>query len=134
MAPAPASKIVAKALLGDFADPTPQLQGKGFLGHVDALEARYPIDIPKAHALRAAAGYPDGFDLKLSDVNNTLSLVMSQVLAQLARDAGLALAAQWLLYPATDLSQERDPAHAEPRLLQLHRRLGRPPQRRRPVV
>lgn len=31
------------------------------------------------------------------------------VLALMARDAGLALAAQLLIYPATDLSQERDP-------------------------
>ena len=119
---------------GRLCRPHAAASGQGLPGPRRRAGGALPIDIPKARALRAAAGYPDGFDLKLSDVNNTLSLVMSQVLAQLARDAGLALAAQWLLYPTTDLSQERDPAHAEPRLLQLHRRLGRPPQRRRPVV
>ena len=82
-------KIIAKALLGDFADPTLQLQGKGFMGHDPALEARYPIDIPKAKALLAAAGYPDGFELKLSYVNNTLSSVMSQVLAGQLKKAGI---------------------------------------------
>ena len=82
-------KIIAKALLGNFADPTLQLQGKGFLGHDDALEARYPVDIPKARALLAAAGYPDGFELKLAYVNNTLSSVMSQVLAGQLKKAGI---------------------------------------------
>lgn len=159
-------KIIAKALLGDFADPTLQLQGKGFLGHDDAPQARYPIDIPKARTLLAAAGYPDGFELKLSYMSNTLSSVMSQVLAGQLKEAGIrvklnkpqrfgamdaAAAAKRIealvsVTPAwrwpPNCGSTRPPTWArratrrcaEPRLLQLHRRLGRPPQRRRPVV
>lgn len=84
-------KLIAKALLGNFADPTVQLQGKGFMGYDAANEARYPIDIPKARALLAAAGYPNGFELKLAYVNNTLSSVMSQVLAGQFKKAGITV-------------------------------------------
>ncbi len=82
-------KLIAKALLGDYADPTAQLQGKGFMGHDAANETRYPHDPAKAKALLAAAGYANGFEMKLSYVNNTLSSVMSQVLAGQFKKAGI---------------------------------------------
>jgi peptide/nickel transport system substrate-binding protein len=82
-------KLIAKALLGDFADPTVQLQAKGFLGHDAANEAKYPYDPVKAKALLAQAGFPNGFDLKLAYVNNTLSSTMSQVLTGQLKKVGI---------------------------------------------
>ncbi len=82
-------KLIAKALLGNFADPTVQLQGKGFLGHDAANEAKYPLDLVKARALLAAAGHPNGIDLKLDYVNNTLSSTMSQVLMGQFKKVGI---------------------------------------------
>jgi len=82
-------KVIAKALLGDFAEPTVQLQGKGFLGYDAANEAKYPFDPTKAKALLAEAGYGKGLDIKLAYVNNTLSRTMSQVLAGQLKKVGI---------------------------------------------
>jgi len=82
-------KLISKALLGDFAQPTDQLQGKGFLGHDPANEAKYPFDPAKAKALLAEAGYGNGLDLKLAYVNNTLSRTMAQVLASQFKKVGI---------------------------------------------
>ena len=81
--------LVAKALLGPFADPTTQLQGDGFLGFDAPSENRYPYDIEKAKALLAAAGYAKGLDLKVDYVNNTLSRTLAQALAGQLRKAGI---------------------------------------------
>ncbi|NML42654.1 hypothetical protein HHL11_02755 [Ramlibacter sp. G-1-2-2] len=72
-------KLISKAILGEFAEPTVQLQGKGFMGYDAANEAKYPYDVAKAKALLAQAGYANGLNIKLSYVNNTLSRTMSQV-------------------------------------------------------
>lgn len=72
-------KLIAKAILGEFAEPTVQLQGKGFMGYDAANEAKYPYDLAKAKALLAQAGHASGLNIKLSYVNNTLSRTMSQV-------------------------------------------------------
>ncbi len=82
-------KLIAKALLGDFAEPTVQLQGKGFLGYDAANEAKYPFDAAKAKALLAEAGYGNGLEIKLAYVNNTLSRTMSQVLASQLKKVGI---------------------------------------------
>ena len=82
-------KLIAKALLGDFANPTLQLQGKGFVGNDPANEAKYGYDVAKAKALLAQAGYPNGLDIKLSYVNNTLSRTMSQVAASQLKKVGI---------------------------------------------
>jgi peptide/nickel transport system substrate-binding protein len=66
-----------------------QMQGKGFLGHDPANEAKYVFDLAKAKALLAEAGYAKGLDIKLAYVNNTLSRTMSQVLAGQFRKAGI---------------------------------------------
>jgi len=81
--------LVAKALLGPFADPTTQLQGDGFLGFDAPSENRYPYDIEKAKALLAAAGHPRGLDLKIDYVNNTLSRTLAQALSGQLRKAGI---------------------------------------------
>jgi peptide/nickel transport system substrate-binding protein len=82
-------KLIAKALLGDFAEATVQLQGKGFLGYDAANEARYPYDVAKAQKLLAEAGYEKGVDIKMAYVNNTLSRTMSQVLAGQFKKVGI---------------------------------------------
>jgi peptide/nickel transport system substrate-binding protein len=81
-------KLIAKALLGDFADPTLQLQGKGFMGFDAANEAKYAFDPEKAKALLAQAG-AGNLNLKVSYVNNTLSRTMSQVLAGQFKKVGI---------------------------------------------
>jgi len=81
--------LIAKALLGQFADPTVQIQGQGFMGHDPANEAKYPFDAAKAKALLAEAGHGNGLNVKLSYVNNTLSRTMSQVLAGQFKKVGI---------------------------------------------
>lgn len=81
--------LIAKALLGQFADPTVQLQGKAFMGYDAANEAKYPFDAAKAKALLTEAGFGNGLNVKLSYVNNTLSRTMSQVLAGQFKKVGI---------------------------------------------
>ena len=84
-------KVIAKALLGDFADPSDQLQGRGFMGYDAANEARYAYDPAKARSLLAEAGYPNGVEIKLAYVNNTLSSTMSQVMMGQLKKAGITV-------------------------------------------
>jgi len=81
--------LIAKAILGDFADPLAQLQGKGFLGYDPANESRYPYDENRAKELLAEAGFANGLDLKLAYTNSTLSRTMSQVAAGQLRKVGI---------------------------------------------
>ncbi len=74
-------KLVSKALLGAYALPTDQIQGKGFMGHDDALEARYPYDPAKAKALLKAAGYPNGIPLTISYSHDTFNATLAQAFA-----------------------------------------------------
>ena len=84
-------KLINKALFGAYADPTVQLQSKGFLGYDEANEARYPYDPVKAKELLTAAGYPDGFELKVSYVNNTLSQFLQQAISGQLRKVGITV-------------------------------------------
>jgi peptide/nickel transport system substrate-binding protein len=82
-------KLMTQALFGKFADPTSQIQGKGFMGSDDANEARYPYDPAKAKELLTAAGYPNGFELKLGYVNNTMSQNVQQVVVSQLKKVGI---------------------------------------------
>ncbi|MDH4377746.1 MAG: ABC transporter substrate-binding protein [Ramlibacter sp.] len=82
-------KLISQALLGRFAEPSLQLQSRGFMGYDAALEKRYPFDPAKAKQLMEAAGFPNGFELKVGYVNNTLSRFLTQAIAGQLKKIGI---------------------------------------------
>ena len=83
------------------------------VGYRPAPEDTFPAGIDDAWAaLRWVHGQIQRFGTdaaRLAVGGDSAGGNFAAVMALLARDAGIALAAQLLIYPATDLSQERDP-------------------------
>lgn len=71
---------IAKALYGDYAQPTDQIVGPGFPGYDAAYDNKYPFDLDKAKQLMAQAGYGDGFSMTLLTQGTTTNQTLSQAL------------------------------------------------------
>jgi peptide/nickel transport system substrate-binding protein len=84
-------ELVTKALFGDFGTPTSQLQVKGFTGYDPANDEKYPYDPEKAKKLLADAGYPDGFEINVGYVANTLNTTQAQAIAGQLEKIGVKL-------------------------------------------
>lgn len=63
---------INKIVMNGLATPSAQYVPASHLGHVDGMDFRqmYPVDIDKAKALMAEAGFPDGFTMTLDATNN----------------------------------------------------------------
>jgi len=63
---------INKIVMNGLATPSAQYVPESHLGFVDGMDFRqmYPVDIEKAKALMAEAGYPDGFTMTLDATNN----------------------------------------------------------------
>ncbi|MCW3475064.1 ABC transporter substrate-binding protein [Limobrevibacterium gyesilva] len=63
-------QAIRSRILRGFALPAGVLFGPGVRGYDKAIDQRLPLDIAKAKALLAEAGYPDGFAITLDCPNN----------------------------------------------------------------
>ncbi len=81
--------LIGRALFGKFIEPSVQMQGKGFIGYDAANEDRYPYSLDKARALLAEAGHPNGININIGYVNNTLSVTLTQAIAAQLKRAGI---------------------------------------------
>jgi peptide/nickel transport system substrate-binding protein len=81
--------LIGRALFGKFIDPSVQMQGKGFMGYDAANEDKYPYSLEKAKALLAQAGHPNGVNVTIAYVNNSLSVTLSQAIAAQLKRAGI---------------------------------------------
>jgi peptide/nickel transport system substrate-binding protein len=83
--------LITKALFGTHAKPSLQLQSPGFIGYDEAFEKRYPYDPEKAKKLLAEAGYPNGFELTVAYVNNSMSQFLQQAIGAQLRKVGISM-------------------------------------------
>ncbi len=76
-------QAIADSIYLGNAEPTAQYFRKGTDAYIDGLEDPYPMDIEKAKALMAEAGYADGFDIELPSLDGHLAHIMPYVIQQL---------------------------------------------------
>jgi peptide/nickel transport system substrate-binding protein len=74
-------EAITKAIFGPLGHPTSQTAAPGFDGYHASQDNRYPFDQAKAKSLLAAAGYPNGFTLKVETLN-TFGFIVQAVAAQ----------------------------------------------------
>jgi peptide/nickel transport system substrate-binding protein len=82
---------IAKALFNGTGEPTAQITVPGGAGFDAALNDTYPYDTGKAKSLLAAAGYPNGFPLRLVTPQYQQLNLIAQALKQQWKQVGVDL-------------------------------------------
>jgi peptide/nickel transport system substrate-binding protein len=82
---------IAKALFAGVGDPTTQPTVPGGYGSDTGLNNTYPYDVNKAKDMLAAAGYPNGFTLKMATPEYQQLNLIAQALAQQWKKAGVTV-------------------------------------------
>ncbi|SDX43167.1 ABC transporter substrate-binding protein [Litoreibacter albidus] len=86
---------INKIVMNGLATPSDQFVPSSHIGYVDGMSFRemYPLDIEKAKALMADAGYPDGFTMTLDATNNRYvnDAQIAQALASMLAKIGVTL-------------------------------------------
>lgn len=83
--------LVAKAMFGDLAYGTAQIQAKGFTGYNPSFEEIYPFDVDRAKALLSEAGHAAGLNVKATYVSNTLNDALFQAYSGQLSQIGVTL-------------------------------------------
>ncbi len=81
--------LIGRALFGKFIEPSVQMQGKGFGGYDPANDDKYGYSLDKARALLTEAGHPNGIDITIAYVNNSLSVTLTQAIAAQLKRANI---------------------------------------------
>jgi peptide/nickel transport system substrate-binding protein len=84
-------RAIVTALFDGIGEPTAQISVPDGYGHDPALESRYPYDVQKAKALLAAAGYPNGFALRIVTPQFQQLNLIAQALKPQWKQAGVDL-------------------------------------------
>ncbi len=86
---------INKIVMNGLATPSDQYVPASHTGYVDGMNFRemYPMDVEKAKALLADAGYPDGFTMTLDATNNRYvnDAQIAQALASMLAKVGITL-------------------------------------------
>ena len=86
---------INQIVMNGLATPSTQFVPSSHIGYVDGMNFRemYPLDVEKAKALLAEAGYPDGFTMTLDATNNRYvnDAQIAQALASMLAKIGVTL-------------------------------------------
>ena len=85
-------KAIAERVFGNLCEPTVQPFGKGFLGHVDSLDAQATQrDLAEARRLMAKAGYAKGFDITLLSSTSSQQRDLGTVIQAQLKEIGISI-------------------------------------------